>query len=299
MKINLVALQRQCLHIVEENEMSQWNSCVVTLKAEPSIADDIFQGLTDTTSNMQTHPTWSHALIRWWVVPVFWILSGLHTFVVQVNSLRSVDLTRNVTAGEGTGQVNINPDKNTMEHRQDYVATVNMEHRREQHNPAMGSEKTDISQAETPRRQWLVRLSIIQYVSSVSLQQHVNICAVQLLIRLIWKLAQAVFSLLTFQDDSCAVLERYFVLNLGGKDFHGEIILVYGFITSSVKRGDHFIVSVPFYWWQRKKTVAFIHQDAVFTHCCNQSASFSFCLVASDLRLVQCSTFWLEWPASS
>lgn len=37
-----------------------------------------------------------------------------HTFVVLVNSLRTVDLTRNVTAGEGTGQVNINPDKSTM-----------------------------------------------------------------------------------------------------------------------------------------------------------------------------------------
>lgn len=37
-----------------------------------------------------------------------------HTFVVWVNSLRTVDLTRNMTAGEGTGQVNINPDKSTM-----------------------------------------------------------------------------------------------------------------------------------------------------------------------------------------
>lgn len=41
-------------------------------------------------------------------------LSCSRTFVVRVNSLRSVDLTRNVTAGEGTGQVNINPDKSTM-----------------------------------------------------------------------------------------------------------------------------------------------------------------------------------------
>lgn len=32
----------------------------------------------------------------------------------MVNSIRRVDLTRNVTAGEGTGQVNINPDKSTM-----------------------------------------------------------------------------------------------------------------------------------------------------------------------------------------
>lgn len=37
-----------------------------------------------------------------------------HTFVVWGNSLCTVDLTRNVTAGEGIGQVNINPDKSTM-----------------------------------------------------------------------------------------------------------------------------------------------------------------------------------------
>ena len=38
----------------------------------------------------------------------------LHTFAVGVSSLRTVDLTHNVTVGEGTGQVNINPDKSTM-----------------------------------------------------------------------------------------------------------------------------------------------------------------------------------------
>lgn len=37
-----------------------------------------------------------------------------HTFVVGVSFLRIADLTRNVTAGEGKGQVNINPDKSTM-----------------------------------------------------------------------------------------------------------------------------------------------------------------------------------------
>lgn len=37
----------------------------------------------------------------------------LHTFVVLVYSLRTVDLTRNMTEGKGTGQVNINPDRRT------------------------------------------------------------------------------------------------------------------------------------------------------------------------------------------
>lgn len=38
----------------------------------------------------------------------------LHTFVVLVYSLRTVDLTRNMTEEKGTGQVNINPDRRTM-----------------------------------------------------------------------------------------------------------------------------------------------------------------------------------------
>lgn len=91
--------------------LSQWNASVVTLKVEPSTSDGIFQGVMATASHMQTHPTWSHARKRRRRISFF---DCSHTFVIRVTSLRSVDLTRNVTAGEGTGQVNINPDKSTM-----------------------------------------------------------------------------------------------------------------------------------------------------------------------------------------
>lgn len=61
-----------------------------------------------------------------------------------MNSLRSVDLTRNVTAGEGTGQVNVNPDKSTMAgwNFDRIVVTINIEHHNIQYNPAMGSTNT-------------------------------------------------------------------------------------------------------------------------------------------------------------
>lgn len=93
---------------------------------------------------MQTHPTWTHALRRRWIVCVVWFLFCSHTFVVWVNSLRSVDLTRNVTAGEGTGQVNINPDKSTMAgwNFDRIIVTINTEHHNIQYNPATGSTNT-------------------------------------------------------------------------------------------------------------------------------------------------------------
>lgn len=55
--------------------------------------------------------------------------------------------------------------------------------------------------------------------SSLSLQQRAHVCAVRLLIILIFKLAQAFSSWLTPQDDSCAVLERNPVQKLWAKDF--------------------------------------------------------------------------------
>lgn len=65
-----------------------------------------------------THPSWNHAFTKMnrsgnLIFFLFFVFCS-HTFVVWVNSLRTADLTRNVKVGEGTGQVNINPDKSTM-----------------------------------------------------------------------------------------------------------------------------------------------------------------------------------------
>lgn len=99
--------------------MSQWNASVVTLKVISSILDDTFQWMMKIISYMQlTHHGIMH--LQRWIVQVirffcfvFFVFRS-HTFVVWVNSLRTADLTRNVKVGEGTGQVNINPDKSTM-----------------------------------------------------------------------------------------------------------------------------------------------------------------------------------------
>lgn len=84
------------------------------MKVQSSTLDDAFQGMMKTTPHMQLtqhgvmHLTEGDSFV-WFE---FFLCS--HTFVVMVNSFRTFDLTRNVTAGEGTGQVNINPDKSTM-----------------------------------------------------------------------------------------------------------------------------------------------------------------------------------------
>ena len=97
-----------------------------------------------------THPTWSHALNRRWIVCVISSRFRSHTFVVWVNSLRSADLTRNVTAGEGTGQVNINPDKSTMAgwNFDRIMDTINTKHHNIQCNPRMGGTDTDTTWAQ-------------------------------------------------------------------------------------------------------------------------------------------------------
>lgn len=49
-----------------------------------------------------------------WFWSSFFYFNGFHTFVIWSSSIRTADLTRNVRAGEGTGQVNINPDKSAV-----------------------------------------------------------------------------------------------------------------------------------------------------------------------------------------
>lgn len=81
-------------------------------------------------------------------------------------------------------------------------------------------------------------------VSSLSLQQCAHICAVRLLIILIFKLAQVFSSWLTSQDDSCAVLERNPVQKLWGTDF--LFFFFWEFILSSIKQGHHFTFNFLF-----------------------------------------------------
>ncbi len=179
--------------------MSQWNASVVTESWIIHFGWHLSRSDEDHVIHA-THPTWSHALTESESFVWFDFFFCSHTFVVWVNSLRTVDLTRNVTAGEETGQVNINPDKSTMAgwNFDRIMDTVNMKHHNIQWNPGMGSTNTDTTSAEQNIQghitQQIVisrRHNIIQCVSNWLLQKHVNSCAVQLLIRLNFKLAQA------------------------------------------------------------------------------------------------------------
>lgn len=127
---------------------------------------------------------------RWTVCDSVSFLS--HTFFAGVSSLRTVDLTRNVTAGEGTGQVNIESWRKhhgRLELRQDYRHIINTEHHKIQyvthqwdaHRHNVGTPECWDTHYTTNRRS--VRDNVIQQVSNEMLQRHGNSCAVQLVIR--------------------------------------------------------------------------------------------------------------------
>lgn len=108
--------------------------------------------------------------------------------------------------------------------------------------------------------------------SSLSLQQRTHICAVRLLIILIFKLAQAFSSWLTSQDDSCAVLERNRVQKLWGKEFFFSFFFLgIHFVFYQTRTPFHFQFSLQF--------------DASFTQPRNQqhNARVSFHSGTSDI----------------
>lgn len=71
----------------------------------------------------------------------------------MVNSIRRVDLTRNVTAGEGTGQVNINPDKSTMAgwNFDRIMVTMNTGQHNVERDPVKGGTDTNRTRAHIQR----------------------------------------------------------------------------------------------------------------------------------------------------
>lgn len=86
----------------------QKGSCRI---AESASLDDSCRSLVKTTLYMQLI---QHGVMHLQSQLFVGMYFRQHTFVVQLTSLRLVDLTRNGTAGEGTGQLNINPDKGTV-----------------------------------------------------------------------------------------------------------------------------------------------------------------------------------------
>lgn len=164
--------------------MSQWNASVVTESWIIHFGWHLSRSDEDHVIHA-THPTWRTCTWEWIVCVIWFLFFCSHTFVVWVNSLRTVDLTRNVTAGEETGQVNINPDKSTMAgwNFDRIMDTVNTKHHNIQCNPGTGSTNTDtifnnrniqghITQQKVVSR----RQNIIQCVSNLLLQKHVVLC---------------------------------------------------------------------------------------------------------------------------